>query len=135
MTIAADVTWWAVALAAVGYYALGAAWFTPLFGRFWDLSLGHDRTHDRGGFPASFYLVPLITAVAITTIIALLSAAQDSGGAETLLIGTAVGLAVAFATLTNALTPNTPRPYLFAAVTGGYHLTASAAVGAFLGLQ
>ncbi len=133
MIPAADVTWWTVAVAALAYYALGAAWFTPLFGKAWDRSLGHDRTRSDGRFPTSYYVVPLVSAAAITTLIALLAAAVERSGVDSWLVGAAVGLAVAFAILTNALTPNTPRPYLFAAVTGGYHLTASMAAGLLLG--
>lgn len=34
----AHLNWFAVGLAGLAYYLLGAAWFTPLFGRAWDRS-------------------------------------------------------------------------------------------------
>lgn len=134
MITLSDINWWAVLLATFGYYVLGALWFTPLFGRAWDRSIGYDRAATSGRFPVSYYVVPLIGAAIGTLVVAIFTALIDPG---TLLgsaaVGVGVGGAIAGATLTNALTPHTPKPYLFAAITGGYHLVGCTLVGLILG--
>lgn len=128
------IAWWAVGGAAIMYYLLGALWFSPLFGRAWDRSLGYDRSTGDGRFPISYYLVPLLGAVLETLVIAVFIALMGTESiAGSVAVGAGVGVCVAAATFTNALTPNTPEPYLFAAVTGGYHLVGCAVVGAMLG--
>ena len=124
--------WWATALGGIVYYLLGAAWFTPLFGRAWDRSIGHDRSADAGRFPLSYYLLPLLGALLTAVVIAALQAPGAGAGLGTL-IGAGVGLAAAAASVTNALTPHTPHPYLFGAITGGYHLVGCALAGLTIG--
>ncbi|MGB2718444.1 MAG: DUF1761 domain-containing protein, partial [Rhodococcus sp. (in: high G+C Gram-positive bacteria)] len=65
------MNWLGVAVAAVVYYALGALWFGPLFGRAWDRSIGHDRAQTGGRFPLSYYVVPLCCSAVTTIVIAL----------------------------------------------------------------
>ncbi len=129
-----ELNWIAVLVAAVAYYVLGAAWFTPLFGRVWDRSIGYDRAAAGGRFPLSYYITPLFGALVSTLVTAVLvaTAGVDSlaGGA---LVGLGIGLVAASASITNALTPHTPKPYLFGVVTGGYHLTGLTIAGAILG--
>ncbi len=129
-----EVTWWAVGIAALAYFALGAAWFTPLFGAAWDRSIGLDRSASKGRFPTPYYILPMVgavvTAVAIAVVIALIPATGPLIGTG---IGAIVGLAIAAATLTNALTPHTPKPYLFATITGGYHLVGCTIAGLIIG--
>lgn len=124
---------WATALAGLLYYVLGAVWFTPLFGHAWDWSIGHDRSRSGGRFPLSYYLLPLagalVTAVVISTLLP-----RGAGVMPGLLTGAAVGLVAATASMTNALTPHTPHPYVFGAITGGYHLTGGALAGITVGL-
>ena len=118
-----DLSWFAVAVATLAYYVLGALWFTPLFGRAWDESIG--RTRSKGDrFPASSYLVPLVSSLMVTvTMAALLSAAPPATRADALGLGLVVGLGVAVAvSVTNALTPHTPHPFRLGFITGGYHL-------------
>jgi len=125
---------WAAAVTALIYFVLGAAWFTPLFGRAWDRSIGHDRSATGGRFPVAYYVVPLVSAVVACTVIAVLvlrmPAVGLGGGA---LVGAGVGAAIAAASVTNALTPHTPRPFLLGAVTGGYHLVGCTIAGAVVG--
>lgn len=126
--------WWVVALASVLYYALGALWFSPLFGRAWDRSIGHDRTRDNSRFPVSYYTVPLLSSALVCLVIAFLTGGGGSEPFHSAVVGAAVGTAAAAASVTNALTPHTPRPFVLGTITGGYHLTASTLVGLFLGL-
>ncbi|WP_164863689.1 DUF1761 domain-containing protein [Agromyces sp. LHK192] len=128
------IHWWATLLAALAYFVLGAIWFTPLFGRQWDRSIGVDRRTTGGRYPLPYYVVPLVGALVGALMVAVLIGACSAEGAiEGLLLGLAVGVAVAAATLTNALTPHTPKPYLLAAVTGGYHLVGLTGAGAIIG--
>ena len=129
------MNWLGVAVAAVVYYALGALWFGPLFGRAWDRSIGHDREQTGGRFPLSYYVVPLCCSVATTIVIALLLDVIGSGNVTAgVLVGLGVGIASAAASLTNALTPHTPQPFVFGVVTGSYHLTGATSAGAILGV-
>lgn len=134
MITLSDINWWAVLLAAFGYYLLGALWFTPLFGRAWDRSIGYDRSAGTGRFPPAYYVVPLIGAAIGTLVVAVFTALiEPDAVVGSAAAGLGIGVAIAGATLTNALTPHTPRPYLFAAITAGYHLVGCTLVGVILG--
>lgn len=122
LTAFAHLNWLAVGLAALAYYLLGAVWFTPLFGKAWDHSIGHDRS-TATTFGPDYYLVPLLSAVFVSLALGLIlvALAPPSFG-EALIVGVVIGLGVgAVVSFNNALTPHTPHPYLFGAVTGGYH--------------
>jgi hypothetical protein len=76
----------------------------------------------RPGLP--YYLVPLAGCLAVALTLGYLlerTAADSLRGA--LMLGLVVGAGVSFAiTSVNALAPNMPRPALYAAVTGSYHV-------------
>lgn len=130
-----EITWWGVAVAAIVYYALGALWFTPFFGRAWDRSIGYDRANDTDRFPLAYYTVPLAgTAISTGAVAALAALAGADGVLMSAAVGAGVGLAIAAASTTNALTPHTPQPYRFAAITGGYHLVGCTLGGFVIGL-
>jgi MFS family permease len=134
MTALAEFNWWAAMIAAFGYYLLGALWFTPLFGKAWDRSIGYDRAAGHGRFPLDYYVVPLIGALVGTLVIAVFTALVEPADlVGSAAVGLGVGAAIAGATLTNALTPHTPKPYLFAAITAGYHLVGCTLAGLILG--
>ena len=115
--------WLRIVLATLAYYLLGAVWFTPLFGRAWDAALGHTRERN-SRFASRYYVVPLIGCLVVATATAMLSHALDLDRiSDALVLGSVVGLGYAASvSLTNAITPTTPRPWLLATVTGGYHL-------------
>jgi len=109
--------------AGVAYFALGGLWFTPLLGRQWDRALGFQRpARWRPGVP--YYLVPLAGCLSVSmTLGFLLGWVGAASLPEALLLGLAVGVGFSFAvTSVNALAPNMPRPALYAAVTGSYHV-------------
>ncbi|MEW2015279.1 DUF1761 domain-containing protein [Rhodococcus sp. NPDC076796] len=129
------MNWLYVAVAAVVYYALGALWFGPLFGRAWDRSIGHERAQTGGRFPLSYYVVPLCCSAVTTIVIALVIDVIDADAVTSgVLVGLGVGSASAAASLTNALTPHTPQPFVFGVVTASYHLTGATVAGAILGV-
>jgi hypothetical protein len=129
-----QLDWLAVALASLAYYLLGALWFTPLFGKTWDRSIGYDRAPG-SRFGVAYYIVPLVSALLVSLAIAILLAALAPVGlGESLLVGVVVGLGVAAAvSMNNGLTPHTPHPFLFGAVTGSYHLVGIVIVAAIIG--
>lgn len=114
---------WAVLGAGVAYFLLGGLWFTPLFGKMWDRAVGFERPP--GWRPsASYYIGPLVgclvAALATALLIQLL---QPEALRDALRIGVIVGAGYgATITAVNAISPNMPRPGLYAAVTGSYHL-------------
>jgi hypothetical protein len=128
-----DVDWLAVGLATLACYVLGALWFTPLFGRTWDSAIGVERRPGHR-FATSYYVVPLVSAFLVSTTTAvLLEALGTEGLGDAVALGLVLGVGVAApVTLTNALTPHTPRPFLFAAVTGSYHVVAVVLAAAVL---
>ena len=63
------------------------------------------------------------------------SALESSTLGDALVIGVIVGLGVAAAvSVNNALTPHTPHPFVFGAVTGGYHFVGIVIVSAIVEL-
>ena len=118
-----DVNGLAVALAGLAYYLLGALWFTPLFGRAWDRSIGFERPAGNR-FPARYYVTPLVSCLVVAVATATLAAALSL---ETLMEAAVLGIVVgvgyaASISVNNAITPHTPRPFLLGAITGGYHV-------------
>ncbi len=118
-----EVNWLAVLLATLAYYLLGALWFTPLFGWAWDRALGFERP--RGNrFPPLYYVMPLLSSALASVATAVLAAAlrvEQLG--EAIVLGALVGVGYALAvSFNNAVNPRTPRPLLYGAVTGGYHV-------------
>lgn len=85
--------------------------------------------------------MPLASAVLVSLALGLvLAALAPPGFGDVLAVGLVIGLGVAAAvSVNNALTPHTPHPYLFGAVTGGYHaagiVLAAAVIGLFPGQQ
>ena len=130
----AHLNWLAIGLASLAYYLLGAAWFTPLFGKAWDRSIGHDRS-STAKFSLGYYLVPLASAIFVSLALGLILAAlAPLSFGDALLVGVVIGLGVAAAiSINNALTPHTRHPYLFGAVTGGYHFVGLVVVSAIIG--
>ena len=128
----AHLSWLAVVLAALAYYVLGAAWFTPLFGKAWDRSIGYDRSR-AVTFGHAYYIVPLVSAVVVALALGLILTALAPTFGEALIVGVVFGLGVAGVSINNALTPHTPHPYAFGAVTGGYHVVGIVIVSAIIG--
>ena len=115
--------WLPILAAGFSYFALGGLWFTPLFGKQWDVAVGFDRPA-RWRPSALYYIGPLlgclVGAFATSWLVAL---AHPVTLAQYLEIGLVVGVGYGAAiTAVNAISPNMPRPGLYAAVTGGYHL-------------
>jgi hypothetical protein len=118
-----SVNWLAVTLSTLAYFVLGALWFTPLFGRAWDRSLGIERKRGER-YPALYYVMPFVSSVLVSVATAVLVRAIGVEGlADAALLGLVVGIGYSAAvTFTNAVTPTTRHPLAFAAITGSYHV-------------
>lgn len=121
--IAAELNGWVVLLATLVYFILGALWFTPLFGKYYDLALGFDRQKDYK-WPAIYYLSPFVNSLVVSIATAMLvHLLKIERLADAVALGLIVGVGYAGAiSFNNAVNPVTPRPLLYGAVTGGYHV-------------
>jgi hypothetical protein len=111
-----------VLLAFVGYFVLGALWFTVFFSKPYRVSLG--RKNETLASKPIFIIGPAVCSLVITlTCAILINTLHISTLGEivefTWLIG--VGLLVAN-TLNIAINPNIPHPIYYGIISGGYHL-------------
>jgi hypothetical protein len=132
-----DLNWLAVVVATAVYYLLAAPWFAdPLFGPAWRQSIGWDkRAGERLGL--GYYVGPLLTCLIAVIAVAMLSEATGSHSlAEGLVLGLVVAVGVAGAVLfvTGALDPQRPKPIVWFAITGGYHLIGLVTASLLIGL-
>lgn len=118
-----ELNGWAVLLATFVYFVLGALWFTPLFGKYYDRALGFDRQKDYK-WPPIYYISPFVSSLIISIATAMLvRLLKIELLADAAILGLIVGLGYAAAiSFNNAVNPVTPRPLLYGAVTGGYHV-------------
>ncbi len=121
-----EISWLAIAAAGLASFLLGGVWFTALFGRAYSNAMG--RPHDPGAKPPPIMIIgpavwSLITAFVSAALMATL-------GIETVIealgFGLLIGLGYLAATTVNTgINPNIPRPMLYGAISGAYHLAAS----------
>lgn len=123
--VLSDVNWLAVLVAALAYFAIGAAWYSPpLFGKAW-AEAGGLPTPDPGSRPSpAIYVTPLIGSLLSSVALAMLAKAT---GSDTLQRGivlglvAAVGFAVSITFVIAQFESEKPRPMVWGAITGGYH--------------
>jgi Protein of unknown function (DUF1761) len=120
-----DLNWLAVVVATVAYYVLAGPWYADaLFGPAWRQSIGWSkRAGERLG--PRYYVGPLVTCLIAVVAVAMLAEATGSDSfAEGVVLGLVVAVGVVGAVLfvTGALDPQRPRPIVWFAITGGYHL-------------
>ncbi|MGB3799592.1 MAG: DUF1761 domain-containing protein [Lewinella sp.] len=124
LTFFSSLSWLAVAAAFAVYFVLGGLWFTLFFKRPYAYSLGKDAAGLQNTAPI-FIVGPAVCSLIITLTTALLIHALDI---------TTIGAAVSFAlvvgtgylvanTVNIAINPNMPRPLLYGAISGAFHLT------------
>jgi hypothetical protein len=119
-------SWFPVIVGALIYFALGALWFSNvLFARPWQRSIGWDPAQRPPPQNATFYVVPLLTYLVIATAVAMLASATGSDTlGEGVVLGLVIGIGLAaMHSLGDAVfDPNKPRPYVWFAITAGYHV-------------
>lgn len=123
---------WAVLVATVVYFALGAVWYMAL-SKPWMAAVGMTRDDTEGGSnPALFGVTFLFEAVAVFTLAVLVGnvgAIGIGGGAA---LGALVGIGIWFALMSVTFLYESRKPALFL-IDGGYHVFALTAAGAILG--
>ena len=127
-----SVNFWAVLLATVVYFALGALWYMAL-SKPWMAAVGFTRADvERGSNPAIFGVTFVLEAVAVFTLAVLLGNTALSGIGGGASLGALVGIGIWFALMSVTFIYESRRPALFL-IDGGYHVLALTAAGAILG--
>ena len=126
LEILGQLNWLAVIVGAVIYFALGAVWFTPaVFGRPWQRAIGWDESRTPPEMNPVSYVAPALFYIVAAVATGMLAAAT---GSETIGEGLVLGLVVAigYALMVTAVDavfdPNKPRPWVWFAISGAYHL-------------
>lgn len=105
-----EVNWLIILLATVVYFILGAVWFTPLFGKAYDIGTGVKRS-SKQKWPAIYYYAPFLSSLVVSVSIGItLYAMNIQSLADAVTLGLLFGIALAAISLSNAVMPNMPRP-------------------------
>ncbi len=123
---------WAVLVATVVYFALGALWYMGL-SKPWMAAVGFTRADlERGSSPVIFGVTFVLEAVAVFTLAVLLGNTTLSGIGDGASLGALVGIGIWFALMSVTFMYESRRPALFL-IDGGYHVLALTVAGAILG--
>jgi hypothetical protein len=124
--VLSDLNWLAVLVAALAYFALGAAWYAPpVFGRVW-MTAGGMSMPEPGARPSpAIYLTPLVGSVLSAVALGMLAKASDTDTfLEGIVLGlvVAIGFAISIAFVTAQFESEKPKPMVWGAVNAGYHV-------------
>ena len=123
MQAISSLNWFGVLLAFVPYFLLGALWFTVLFKKQYAISLGRENEQQQNLAPIFIVGPALCTLVITLTSALLLNALAINSYQGALLFALLVGIGYLVANTVNiAINPNIPRPLLYGAISGAYHL-------------
>ena len=136
-----DLDWLAVILAALAYFVIGAAWYAPpVFGKAWMAAGGmtDPRESGAGGPGPAIYAVPLIGSVLSAIALGMIAVATgtdtfDEGLVLGLVVG--VGFAISIALVTATFESNKPKPFVWGAINGGYHLVGNLVAAIIIALM
>lgn len=117
------LNWFSVAAAFVPYFMLGALWFTLFFKKQYLVSLGKENQAPQKPAPI-FIIGPAICCLLITVATAILMHALGINSyASALEFAFIIGIGYLVANTVNiAINPNIPKPLLYGAISGAYHL-------------
>ena len=120
-----DLNWLAVIVAALAYFALGAIWYAPpVFGKIW-MAAGGMEIPEGQRPPPTIYLVPLVGSLLSAIALGVIAVTTGTDTvSEGLMLGilVAVGFAIPIALVTATFETNKPKPMVWGAVNGGYHV-------------
>jgi hypothetical protein len=121
-----DLNWLAVLVAAIAYFAIGAAWYAPpVFGKAW-AAAGGFALPEPGTRPSSaIYVTPLVGSVLSAIALGMLaSATKTNSFLEGIALGlvVAIGFAVPISLVTAQFETTKPKPMVWGAVNAGYHV-------------
>lgn len=117
------INWLSVLFAFVAYFILGTLWFTLLFSKQYNVSLGKENDNKKNIAPI-FIIGPALCCLVITIASAILMYSLNINSFESaLLFAAIIGIGYLFANTVNiAINPNIPKPLLYGAISGTYHL-------------
>lgn len=117
-----QLNWIAVLLAFVGYFVLGALWFTVLFSKPYKMSMG--RENESLPNKPIFIIGPALCTLVITLTSAILIYVLNiSSVVDTFSFALLIGMGYLVANTVNiAINPNIPRPIVYGIISGSYHL-------------
>ncbi len=64
------INWWAILVAAVSGFALGAIWYGPLFGKAWMRAVGLTEEEIKSSNPAKAYGITLVLSILFAYVMA-----------------------------------------------------------------
>jgi uncharacterized protein DUF1761 len=118
-----QLNWLAVIVGALVYLALGALWYTVLFGSAWQRSIGwQPETPPQQNVMT--YVVPLLAYLVMAIAVGLLAAAtgtDELGEGIVLGLVLAIGLSLAHTFVDASFSPEKPQPWTWFAINGTYH--------------
>lgn len=120
------IHWVSVLVAFLAYFFLGALWFMFLFKKPYAISLGKGNEPLQNSAPI-FFVGPAVCSLVITVTSAILMQALGIDSyAKAIEFALIVGVGYLFANTVNiAINPNMPRPLLYGAISGAFHLVGS----------
>ncbi len=127
------LNWLGVLTAFAGYFFLGPLWYLLLFKKQYTQSLGRENQPQTP--PAAIYIVgPAVCSLINTITSALFMYALDINSYGTALeFAFIAGLGYLVTNTVNiAINPNIPRPLLYGAISGSFHLVGSVIVCSIL---
>jgi hypothetical protein len=131
-----DLNWLAVLVATVAYFALGGIWYAqPVFGRAWQRAGGVEIPEGQSPGP-KYYIGPLVTCFISTVATAMLAfGTASSTVGEGLVLGIVVGVGYALTlSVLGGLFEQRPEPWVYTAISGGYHLVGLVIVGVIVSI-
>jgi hypothetical protein len=121
-----ELNWLAVIVAALIYFALGAAWYSNmLFAKPWQRAIGWDTSQLPPQQNPLTYVVPGLAYLAMgvaTGLIARATGTDTLGEGIVLGLITGVGFGLALSLVGAFFTPSSPAPMTLFAITGAYNL-------------
>jgi hypothetical protein len=117
------LNWFGVLLAFVVYFLLAVVWYTVLFKKQYTISLGKENEAQQSLTPI-FIVGPAICTLIVTVTSAILMKALNiESYQDALVFAIIIGFGYLVAnTVDIAINPNIPRPLLYGAISGSYHL-------------
>jgi hypothetical protein len=128
-----QISWLGVAAATLATAALGAVWFSALFGKYYTIALGREGQPPFKMtliFMVGPFLCGFVTCIASAILMQALGVNSIGDG---LIFGLIVGLGLLATTTANTgINPNIPRPILYGIISGSYFLVAGVMISLIL---